>query len=62
MLLPFLKPKKASSTVYTKTEGSDSLMSIAETLLKHIKEDDATGVAECLSRFEKLDEAEDATD
>ncbi len=64
-MLPFLKPKKAATTVYVDSENKEqdeSLMSIAEALIKHIHEKDAAGVAQCLEKLEERDEAEDAAD
>ncbi len=58
-MLPFLKPKKASATVYANsdTKSQPDLKSIAEALIKHVQEGSVEGVAECLSRLEKRDEA-----
>ncbi len=60
-MLPFLKPKRASDTVYANsdTKSQPDLKGIAEALIKHVQEGDVDGVVECLSRLEKRDANEE---
>lgn len=65
-MLPFLKPRQASSTIMVndkeekkESEASPSMLAIAEKLISHIHAKDANGVAECLSKLEQKEESED---